>query len=163
MSSRYQYSDGRIPAPKGPLLYGMLHSLSSSGGNRQPGATEMGEHAYTMSLLQRHQGLIKYESDTVPTLVYGYQAYTYQAPSPVWTSNDTLQLIGKLRERSQQTGFNGGNFLGELPQTVGLLGGKVRLLAGVLAAIAGGAKKPHQKYRKGRRVPPRKRPPKVTH
>lgn len=160
MSSRNQSSDNRIPAPKGPLLYGMLHTLSSSGGNRAPGSLVNDEHAYTMSLLRRHQGLIKYESDTVPNLLNGYQAYTYQAPQPVWTANDTINLIGKLRERSQQTGFNGGNFLGELPQTVGLLGGKVGLLAGALAAVANGVKKPHQKYRKGRRVPPRKEPPK---
>lgn len=139
--------------------YGFYLHKKQQGGDRAPGTKQSDEHSYQLDFESRAYGYFRWSSVTNPD-IYGFSNFTPASNPHSWDSNDELSLIGRLREKVQQTGFNGGNFLGELPQTANLLGGKLGLLHKGLAVLAGGATKPHQRYnKKGKRIPPKVKKP----
>lgn len=160
---RDETNDSRVWTSGGQqnALYGFYSSRYQNGSDRSSGTEQSEQHSYVGNGVKKLYGAFKWAHvDTVNQPDnYGFSAFSPIVTEPDWNSNDDLALIGKLREKFDQAGgFNGGNFMGELPQTVGLLGGKVGLLAGALAKLANVPKKEPQRYRRGKRVPPRKKP-----
>lgn len=136
-------------------FFGQYRSRYQSGADRSPGSAQTEEHDYSCSHVSRTYGYFKWYNLNNPN-EYGYSLFSPQFASPVWTANDDLALIGKLRNKWDSTSFNGGNFLGELPQTANLLGGKLGLLGKALALMSGATLKKPVRYRRGKRRPPRK-------
>lgn len=157
---RYEITDSRVATSGGynTAYFGNYRIRHQDGGDRSAGSGQSEMHSYYARHHSRTYGYFRWEQKGA-SYYYGWSNMNPTVGATGWDSNDELALLSKLKEQYQQHSFNGANFLGELHQTVNLLGNKLELLHRVLAHIAGGTKPRYQRYRKGKRVPPRPRPP----
>lgn len=123
------------------LLIGRYRSRVSSGTDRKEGEPLNAEHPYEATIIDQNyttygRSLINcdywrhYPVDGVVTGV--------PLVSPLWTSNDDLKLLGKLKEKYDNHDFNGAVFVGELGRTVDTFADRARQLGRAGLAVKRG-------------------------
>lgn len=118
---------GRTPLINGPVR---VHD-SSVNGARAVKRSRNEPHSYSMSesrltdatgTIRRPSGSFPFYVDVTGRVQHLWGASTWAA-TPLLNANDQIRLVGKLRDLLDGSDFNMGVFIGELGQTLGLLGG----------------------------------------
>lgn len=135
MSSRNKAWDDRytVELPQGgTILVGHYGGLVSSGANWQLGEPPSQPHAYSIDYWDRGDSYYRLERNAAcgPGLseIWGL-CQASARPERDWTSNDDLELYGKLRKKYDDSDFNAPIFVGELGEAADMLAGNLYRLA----------------------------------
>lgn len=118
---------GRTLLKNGPVR---IHD-SSINGSRAVKRVRDVPHPYDMGetrlqdatcTVRRPSGTFPFYVDVTGRIQHLFGATTWAA-APLLTANDQIKLVGKLRDSIDGSSFNMGVFIGELGDTLGLLGG----------------------------------------
>jgi len=128
------------------LYQGSLWSKSWSGVDALPNENPLGEHNYTMSMLEsdypvieltRYQTNPPYGVDSIETILatqFGVPGFLGSS----WTSNDDLKVLTKMANKVAGSDFHSGNFVAQLGQTTELIADTAKRIAMMLHYIREG-------------------------
>lgn len=100
------------------------------------------EHAYSLDFASTTEDPLLYHYGG-PGSGIGYESVInldahYSDASSLWTANDDLSLVAKLRSNIGGSGFNAGVFLAEAPQAIRMIGDSAARIAGAYKSLRRG-------------------------